>query len=357
MDEKISIISGLKNKVFSVISRFKKRKIDAGASEDRERLIDREEIESEKKETEITSIGVLKQLIELRNKMNNLENNVLTNIYISDLEKLNKRVDEQKDSISNLEKIITKRLDKQEDRLESLTLKKGKVVSKTASLIPSEISPEIVKISLKESEREEYENNIKKWLKIANELKSIEDAPKNIELMLSILKKYGTDIPEKGVLESVGLTKMIAKLFAEGEVEPLRSPPHIKEDLTSNDFINRVVREASKSKELLDEIRANLRKELEPVKVVLLYQKGIDLLKNKAYKKAKECFKEITIMNSELKGAWLNRGNASGELGDIDEEIACYREALRIDKRYKKAKHNKKIAEKKRKKHIKRSIK
>lgn len=323
-------------KIFSIIPRPKKRKTGADTSEERKRLVDQEENTSERKKSDIPAIGVMKQLIELRNKMNELENDVFTKIYITELEKVEKRLDEQESRLEDLKQSV-------EEKEESVvpyetpaaeTLKEDEGASETVRSFTIKNLPETAEIPMKESEIEESKNIIKKWQKIADELKSI-------------MK----DIPEKNALENLRLTTKIAKLFAEEKIKPVSSPVQIiNGEMTFKAFIDKVISEASVPRELLDKIRQELRNDLKPMKVILEYQRGINLLKKKAYEEAKECFEEITTVKPDLKGAWLNSGVALGELGDIDLEIACYSTALEIDKGYKKAKHNKRIAEKKRKK-------
>lgn len=80
------------------------------------------------------------------------------------------------------------------------------------------------------------------------------------------------------------------------------------------------------------------------LKIYSLYLEGIDLLKKGAFKGAYRYFDKITKQDSNLKGAWLNKGVALGNLGKFDEEIVCYKIALRIDKNYKKALDNIKVA-------------
>lgn len=67
---------------------------------------------------------------------------------------------------------------------------------------------------------------------------------------------------------------------------------------------------------------------------------GVKLFKKGKNKKAYDKFNEIIKKNSNLKGAWLNKGVASGRLGKTGEEIYCYIEALGIDRGYDKAIHN-----------------
>jgi tetratricopeptide (TPR) repeat protein len=119
--------------------------------------------------------------------------------------------------------------------------------------------------------------------------------------------------------------------------EPLKLP-QMKEDIPVDNILELVLRKVRETQE-----------GLKPANVDSLYRKGIALLKNKEYQKAKECFDEITTIDPTLKGAWLNKGFAAGELGDISKEIGYYKMALKIDKNYKKAQNNMKIAKRKRK--------
>jgi tetratricopeptide (TPR) repeat protein len=81
--------------------------------------------------------------------------------------------------------------------------------------------------------------------------------------------------------------------------------------------------------------------------VTRLYREGIDFINRSAYKEAYECFDQITEINQNLKGAWLNKGVALDRLGGLDKiekEIECYETALWIDEKYDKALRNKEIA-------------
>jgi tetratricopeptide (TPR) repeat protein len=90
-----------------------------------------------------------------------------------------------------------------------------------------------------------------------------------------------------------------------------------------------------------------LKKRIDELKIQLLYNEGIKLLKRGDFKSACECFDEIIGMDPSLKGAWLNRGFALGKLDKIDEEIKSYEKAKGLDSNYKKALHNMDIAKRK----------
>jgi tetratricopeptide (TPR) repeat protein len=97
----------------------------------------------------------------------------------------------------------------------------------------------------------------------------------------------------------------------------------------------------------LSELDSHIEEIKKQLKIESLYRKGIALLKKKAYEEARKCFDEITNMDGNLKGAWLNKGFAFGKLGNINKEVECYDGALKIDEHYEKALHNRKIARKK----------
>jgi archaellum component FlaC len=190
----LSILSGLM-KIFSIIPRPKKRKTDADTSEERKRLSNQEENASEKKKTEIHAIGVMKQVIELKNKMNKLENDVFTKIYITEFEKVKKRLDEQESRLEDLKQSVEEK--------ESLvpyvtpakeTFKEDKGAPETVSSFPIENLPETAEIPLKELEIGQ---------KIVDELKSRKNASPNMEQMLSIIK----DIPEKDAIQLTSTNK------------------------------------------------------------------------------------------------------------------------------------------------------
>jgi tetratricopeptide (TPR) repeat protein len=171
-------------------------------------------------------------------------------------------------------------------------------------------------------------NNSKNSLEISGAppgvIKEIAEMVESIKIM----KKGGRDIPEKNLLERIGLILDLALIYS-GESLPNQIKHKNQEEL---------------EKLVLGEV-LKPREELKPVNINLNYQKGIASLKKGEFNEAKKCFEKITKVNPNLKGAWLNRGYSAGILGDVRTEIDCYTMALKIDKDYKIAKYNLKIAE------------
>jgi tetratricopeptide (TPR) repeat protein len=164
-----------------------------------------------------------------------------------------------------------------------------------------------------------------------------------IESIIEKMKQEDKNIPKEEDLEDLEklfFSERLAALIPAEDSEPLK--PLLPDSMPLKTVIENIVYDVSKLEKRLNNIR-----ESKMFIVESSYRRGISLLKKKAYGDAKKCFEEIITMNPNLKGAWLNRGVASGGLGDIKEEIACYTIALRKDKNYEKALHNKKIAERK----------
>jgi tetratricopeptide (TPR) repeat protein len=188
---------------------------------------------------------------------------------------------------------------------------------------------------MNEFEIDNLQKNIEQIRKAVSDLTgdTLEEGDR-LEDTITKMNKNGKDIPQKEVLERIRLIMDLAMLFPS---EPLKLP-QMKEDIKVDNILELVLRKVRETQE-----------GLKPANVDSLYRMGIALLKDKEYQKAKECFDEITTIDPNLKGAWLNKGFAAGELGDISKEIGYYKMALKIDKNYKKARNNMKIAKRKRK--------
>lgn len=380
MDKKLSLISWIKNRIFSIIYRLK-GKTENRISEDLKHLIVREkelEENSGEKKKIAPSIGEdIKQLIDREKKLEESRAAILNTIsegitgleeeYDKRLEGLERSreaiLNKLLDGITGLEGEYDKRFKGLEVSIDEL--RKEKVerpafdfisskedfkriidAAKIVSSIPEENLEMIANITIKKSEIEDLREKIENVRETASELKednmglytrknASEEEKKIGEIMKTIIEKvkeYGEDTTED-LLEKSILTIRLATLLSEEKIEPLKTPINRNNNIKLNEFLEGVL--------------SRIHTELKPFKIESLYPKGIDLLRKRAYKEAKVYFTEITTIDPNLKGAWLNGGVASGGLGDIEEEIACYNMALRIDENYKKASHNNKIAKRK----------
>jgi tetratricopeptide (TPR) repeat protein len=166
-------------------------------------------------------------------------------------------------------------------------------------------------------------------------------------------------------LEKLKFIIEIATLLSEEDTEIIKKPPLLNKNFPLDEFLGVVVAAAAESKESAAESKelateskesATESKELATeskesfkklTKIPLLYHEGVALLKEGGkWTEACKRFDEIVKINPNLKGAWLNKGVALGELNKIDDEIDCYKKALAIDRNYKKASRNMRIAEK-----------
>ena len=196
---------------------------------------------------------------------------------------------------------------------------------------------DLAKILIEGSETEELKDKIEKISKL--ELSEIpdyklkEDMPvldsgEKALMLIKKMKELGlTGIPEEQ-LETVMLIMNIASLSQNEDKKQLELE---NEDIKLIDFLAQ-----------LQNSLKNMNIRLENMMEILpLYNRGFKLYTDRDFESAFKCFDKITKTNPYLKGAWLNRGRALGELGDIEGELESYEKALEIDKTYKKALHKK----------------
>jgi tetratricopeptide (TPR) repeat protein len=307
MVKRLSIYSRIKNKLFAAISSIKRKNTEKRLSEDI-RLLSADKNELEKRRSRLEGH---------RYKLERREYKILNTIS-----KRLKRLEDEKGGVFDF--VITK-----ED------LEKVSYLIETAKSIPKEKLEQIAKNLMNEFEIDNLQKNIEQIRKAVSDLTgdTLEEGDR-LEDTITKMNKNGKDIPQKEVLERIRLIMDLAMLFPS---EPLKLP-QMKEDIKVDNILELVLRKVRETQE-----------GLKPANVDSLYRMGIALLKDKEYQKAKECFDEITTIDPNLKGAWLNKGFAAGELGDISKEIGYYKMALKIDKNYKKARNNMKIAKRKRK--------
>jgi tetratricopeptide (TPR) repeat protein len=307
MVKRLSIYSRIKNKLFAAISSIKRKNTENRLSEDI-RLLSADKNELEKRRSRLEGH---------RYKLERREYKILNTIS-----KRLKRLEDEKGGVFDF--VITK-----ED------LEKVSYLIETAKSIPKEKLEQIAKNLMNEFEIDNLQKNIEQIRKAVSDLTgdTLEEGDR-LEDTITKMNKNGKDIPQKEVLERIRLIMDLAMLFPS---EPLKLP-QMKEDIKVDNILELVLRKVRETQE-----------GLKPANVDSLYRMGIALLKDKEYQKAKECFDEITTIDPNLKGAWLNKGFAAGELGDISKEIGYYKMALKIDKNYKKARNNMKIAKRKRK--------
>jgi tetratricopeptide (TPR) repeat protein len=367
MDKKSAVISRIKNRIFSFIYKLQNRNTEPDITEEKEQTVDSEPISRSENKTETHSPDK-KQLIDLKKELRESIDAILNKLFdgISGLLE-----EEYKDRLMGLERRIEELKKKGEEELVShLKAYKGELdevrnLAKTAKL-SSEVNIEkIEKIrdmklsdisddklngilkdldyikqapegdigrirSLRESEIEELKDKIEKIEEMKlNDISN--DELKGITTVLDYLKQ----VPEKDIKtidESKKLKEEMRKIKEEG-LTGIPIPPE----------------ELERFRLLLD-VLDSLEKRMNRMNIRLFYKEGVMLLKKGAFRNAYVYFNEITEMNTDLKGAWLNRGFALGKLGGIEEEIRSYEKALSIDEKYEKALHNMKIAGRKNRK-------
>ena len=194
-----------------------------------------------------------------------------------------------------------------------------------------EIPKEIVEIIKKIKEIGLKDDEIKKGLEHIEQIRRLR------------LGNFDYDVPteeETEKLKQIRIIMSIAKQLPKDKLKGIKpSAEETEEDVKLD------VKEQIKKIEKRLNIDSLYSNEL---KIEILHIKGIEMLKKKDYKEACKYFNEITLLNSNLKGAWLNKGVAFGGLDKFNEEIVSYKMALRIDDNYEKALNNKKIAERER---------
>lgn len=313
-------------------------------NEHKEHLNKSEETSSNEKKTGATIRDALEELIKFDANVEESRKTILNEILksISSLEgEYGKRLTELEKDIKGLKEDHGKKTNfiaTNED------LEKIKDIAEVVNSIPAEKLKNFSEIRIESLEIEKLREKIENIKETTAELKRGESsyitnnatAKKKILEISSKIEKMGRDGDEitSDSLENIDLTLRLAKFLSEENVAPVRGTINISGNFS----------------EQLEEFSALISDKLKPFQREILYQKGINLLKKREYKGAKKCFRELTIIYPNLKEAWLNRGVASGGLRDFPDEIACYRIALQIDKNYKKAHHNYKIAERKIKK-------
>jgi tetratricopeptide (TPR) repeat protein len=408
MDKESSLISRIKNRILLIISKLQNRNTEPDITEEKEQPVDREPISRSENKTETHSPENKKQLIVLKKELRESIDAILNKLFdgISGLLE-----EEYKDRLIGLERRIEELKKKGEEELVShLNAYKGELdevrnLAKTAKLSSEENIEKIAKISMEESEIEELKGKIEK----IGETK-LPDVLRDESKGTTIVSNYTKQAPE-GVLKTIRNLEESEILEFENKLEKIRdmklsdiSDDKLNGITTVLDYIKQVpekdIKTIDESKKLKEEMRKikeegltgipippeelerfrlimslyssvpkgdnkvsaldgdnllldvldSLEKRMDKMNIRLFYNEGVMLLKKGAFRKAYVYFNEITDMNTDLKGAWLNRGFALGKLGDIDEEIKSYKKALSIDEKYEKAGHNMKIAERKNRK-------
>jgi tetratricopeptide (TPR) repeat protein len=339
MNKKSAVISWIKNSILSFISRHKKIILEPGVTEKKEQPVDSEPISRSEKKTETHLNENKDQLINFKKELRESIDTILNKLF---------------DGLSGLlEDQYKARLIGLESRINDLEGEKGKGCN--AVFDPKELEKTLERIEIIKSIPKEKIGKIMK-------MGLIDLSDEKLNLISKVLN-YLEQAPEKDIKtigkirESKKLEEERRKIEAEISAMGLTGIP--PEELESVRLImsiyglipkgNNEVPGSHESK-LLDEFLDKLEKRMNRMNIHLFYNEGVMLLKKGNFRNASKYFNEITTMNQNLKGAWLNRGFALGKLGDIAEEIKSYKKALTIDEKYEKALHNMKIAERKNRK-------
>jgi tetratricopeptide (TPR) repeat protein len=216
-------------------------------------------------------------------------------------------------------------------------LEKIAILAETAKLIEEKDAQAVFKF-VSETPKEE----LAKILAIDDDSKK--STIKNALEQIRRLRLVGLEVPAEDEIEKLKQIRMImgiAKLLTkEEELERIKDVSKEPLESVSEKIHNMEIQEdlEERIKKIEEELKIKTQYGQE-LKIYSLYLEGIDLLKKGAFKGAYRYFDKITEKDSNLKGAWLNKGVALGNLGKFDEEIVCYKIALRIDKNSDEMKH------------------
>lgn len=365
MDKESPVISWIKNRILLIFSRFKKN-TEAGIGEDKEQLIDHEEKSSEKKEEVPTSISeVLRKWLEFDEKIEKFDEMVekgrneilkdrkdISNKIIEGISGLEDEYDKRlKDLKTSIEEDYDKRLiDLKTSIIEEL--KKKKEEGAVSDFITFKEDLEKIRDL---AETVKSKKKLEKLMKIPiGELKEkIEKIEKIAGMKLSdisddIEKINKASLEKMGMIDDIGLTDFSDAKFIRLKLilDTLNLVPERKKDIPKQD--EGTIQSTDHSHPVTSHSLDDFKERIDEINIQLSYDKGVKLLKEGDFERAYKCFDEITESNPDnFKEAWLNRGFALGKLGDVDQEIKSYKNAIKIDKNYEKASHNMKIAERK----------
>ena len=296
-----------------------------------------------------TAIGAcIKPLIKLGEWLKRVKNGILNKLLvkISSLERytqqLEERMKELGDSLPSEKGKDAKAIFDFISKTSKEDLEKIAILAETAKLIEEKDAQAVFKF-VSETPKEE----LAKILAIDDDSKK--STIKNALEQIRGLRLVGLEVPAEDEIEKLKQIRMImgmAKLLTkEEELERIKNVSKKSSESVSKNIRNMEIQEdlAEHIKKIEEELKIK-RLYGRELKIDSLYVKGIDLLKKGAFKSAYRYFDKITEQDSNLKGAWLNKGVALGNLGKFDEEIVCYKIALRIDKNYENALNNIKVA-------------
>ena len=177
------------------------------------------------------------------------------------------------------------------------------------------------------------EGNLEPFSKMSK--KKIEESLNRADRLLKIDQKYGYTDDE---IERLSEDFTILKWFLKPGERDIHAPTEKLEKIREEE------KEAIYRKITLGD-REEIE-ELTKLNIRLLFHTGCELLRRWEFKRAYENFDYITKRNVNLKGAWLNKGIALGNMAKYEKEIECYDKALEIskNKEYASAWYNKGIA-------------
>lgn len=353
-----SIFSKLKNKLFSILLGRNERKTVASINEDIKQLANEkilEEKSSEKNENPRSIDDDIKKLIYCERELEETRVALLSKVLdgISDLkseydnrfkrlkesrnfiskeildkkvnaleEEHEKRLKKLEGNIANCEKELEGVRKAQEPILEEKLAMNGRLeekIDKIRGIDLLNITDDKLEATAKIMDLKTSGNKIKTMIKEIDE-SGIEETKEKIEMLY---KMGSIDLKDEDLNKELKRLRLMTAILG---LLPEKDKKIFNWDEDINQSIISLAEERSRGKLNIEH---------------LMYNVGVLLLKKGAFKSAYYYFSTVLDINEDNKGAWLNKGFASGKLGKIDEEIGCYKEAFKRDNGYERAERNK----------------
>jgi tetratricopeptide (TPR) repeat protein len=344
MNKKSALISWIKNKIFSIISRLKEKNTEPGVTEEKEQPVDSEPISRSENKTETRLNENKEQLFGLKKELGESIDAILNKLFegISGLLEA-----EYKDRLIGLERSIEELKKKEKEKVVSdlktykEELDEVRNLAKTAKLSSEGNTEKIETIMTGKFKTKKSKENIEKTKRLG--LSNIPDYDK-----LTTISHLINQVSNDEIDNTTNKIKKMRDMKIDASDEELKRVQLFIDTISLSSEEDKEASNVDRSIVVADFLN-ELKESVNEISIQLLHNEGVILLKTKAFMSAYKCFYKITKINPDLKGAYLNSGFALGKLGDIDGEIKCYDKALSKDQKYEKALLNKEIAKKEKK--------
>ena len=188
---------------------------------------------------------------------------------------------------------------------------------------------------------------VEKIAPLAEAVEAFEEQGVKVEKIETLVKiAMSIDVRSLNKLEKIERLEKIFNLrdYEEDELKNLeRNVYIIKWFLNPNEMELRVPVSGSgldeaKKQEVYEKIGSEEERKLY---LSFLFYTGCEFLKKGKFREAYENFHQITKLDNNLRGAWLNRGVALGNMKRYQDEIKCYKKAIKLNSDYAIAYYNK----------------